>query len=49
MQEAVKDESYSYSEVLIQNRFTHAILTGLRNENNSNHLRPILKLNNLSD
>ena len=28
-----KEESCSYSEELIQNRFTHAVLIGLQNEN----------------
>ena len=46
---ATMDESCSYSEELIQNCFTHAVLIGLWNENIRNELRPILKLNSLSD
>ena len=46
---AIKEESCSYREELIQNRFAHAVLIGLRYENIKNELRPILKLNSLSD
>lgn len=45
----IKEESCTYSEELIQNRFTHAVLIRLHNENIRNELHPILKLNSLSD
>lgn len=38
-----KEETCNYSIDLIQNRFVHAVLVGLRNENIRNELRPILK------
>ena len=38
-----REETCSYSFDLIQNRFVHAVLVGLRNENIRNELRPILK------
>ena len=38
-----REESCSYNFDLIQNRFEHAVLVGLRNENIRNELRPILK------
>ena len=38
-----RQETCSYSFDLIQNRFVHAVLVGLRNENIRNELRPILK------
>ena len=44
-----KEEGCSYSEELIQNRFTQAVLIGLRNKNIRNELHPILKSNSLSD
>ena len=44
-----KEESCSYSEQLTQNRFNHAVLIGLRNENIRNESCPISKLNSLSD
>ena len=37
------EETCSYSFDLIQNRFVHAVLVGLRNENIRNELRSILK------
>ena len=38
-----REETCSYSFDLIQNRFVHAVLVGLRNENIRNELCPILK------
>ena len=38
-----REETCSYSFDLIQNRFVHAVLVGLRNENIQNELCPILK------
>ena len=44
-----KEDYCGYSEALVQDRFLHAILVGLRNDNIRNELRPLLKKSILSD
>ena len=44
-----KEDNCWYSEALIQNRFLHANLVGLRNADIRNELRPLLKNIILSD
>ena len=43
-----KEDNCRYSEGLVQDRFLHAVLIGLRNDNR-NKLRPLLKNSILSD
>ena len=44
-----KEDNCGYSEALVQDRFLHTILVGLRNDNIRNELHPLLKNSILSD
>ena len=44
-----KEDNCGCSEALVQNRFLHTMLVGLRNNNIRNELCPLLKNNILSD
>ena len=43
------EEQCPYDEHLVQTRFLHAVMTGLRNENVRHELKPCLKTPNISD
>ena len=45
----VKEEGCPFDKGLLQRRFLHTILTGLRNNNIRNDLRPIIENNKISD
>ena len=44
-----KEDSCGYSETFVQNCYLHAVLVGLRNDNNWNEFCPLLKNSMLSD
>ena len=44
-----KKDNCGYSETLVQDRFLHTILVGLRNDNIRNELHPLPKNSILSD